>query len=249
MKLHVKDFGSIDKLVIVPKGDEHIGSKFYDQKKDCEIINWCLETRSYVIGMGDNVETATRDSVGAGVFEQDRVVQEQIDLYVELNKPLADAGLLLGLHRGNHELRLYNYGGIDITKIIAGLLGVKYFGDGVAHFFRVGKQTYTMFTAHGNSKAIKPHTKIKAALDYADMVEVDVVAIGHTHQLSHHTRLQYVINKRKRIVERHEKNFVLTGGYLDHWDSYAFRKGYEQLKKGSPKVKFSGVEKRIRVSL
>ena len=249
MKLHKRTFDT-DKLTLCLQGDEHIGSKYHDGELLKRVIDWEMEQDNVaVIGMGDLIECSTRDSVGAGVFEQDEIVQKQLEHAVDLYKPLADSGKLLGLHRGNHEQRVFNHSGLDLTAVMAKMLGIKNFGIGVAHKFRVGNQNYTAYTAHGHSGARMVHTKIKATIDLANMIDVDIYAIGHLHQLSHHVREFYRVNMKKGIVEESSKHFLITGSFLNHWGSYAQQAGYEMARKGSPKIKLSGLEKQIRVSL
>ena len=248
MRLHTAKF-DLDKLVLAFITDIHLGSKYCDRDLLRENLDWVMENDNvYVIDGGDLLETATRDSVGAGIFEQDEIVQEQLEEAKGLYKPLADSGKLLGLHRGNHEYRVFKHSGTNLTKVMAELLGVKYFGDGVLHYFQVGGENYTLYSCHGSSGAKLPHTKIKSCIDLANMVDVEVYMMGHLHQLSHHTREFYNINKRKRTVEKGQKHFVLGGSYLSHWGSYGQMKGYEMMRKGSAKIKLHGDKHVIRVS-
>jgi predicted phosphodiesterase len=249
MRLHTANF-ELDKLVLVFLTDVHYGSKYCDKAKFKKNLEWCMaQPNVYVIDGGDLLETATRDSVGAGIFEQSEITQKQIEDVVELYKPLAEQGRLLGMHRGNHEYRVFKHSGTNLTKIVASMLGVKYFGDGVLHYFKVGTENYTLYTCHGHTGAKMPHTKIKSAIDLSNMVDVEVYVSGHTHQLSHHTRVFYRIDKRSKRVIEGEKHFVLGGSYLDHWGSYGQMQGYEMMRKGSPKIKLHGNEHIIRVSL
>ena len=237
------------KAVLVPMGDSHIGSRYYDSELHREILSWCLDNHAYIIDMGDLVETATKDSVGAGVFEQTEILQGQIEEAIALYEPLAKEGLLLGMHPGNHEARVFKHSGVDITKLMAQHLGVKYFGWGKLHQFRVGQQNYLIYTTHGASGAVMPHTKIRAALRLADMVDADLYCHAHLHQLSHHVRNFYRADLKNKTVVEAQKHFLLTGSFLNHWGSYAHMKAYEPMRKGAPKVKLDGEKKQIRVSL
>jgi len=257
MRLHTAKF-DLEKLVLVYITDIHYGSQYCDKNLLKENLNWIMENPdAYVIDGGDLMETATKDSVGAGVFEQDEIVQEQLESVVKLYQPLAKEGRLLGLHRGNHEYRLFKHSGTNLTKVVAGMLAEKapedkkprYFGDGVLHYFQVGSENYTLYSCHGSSGARLPHTKIKSCIDLANMVDVEIYLMGHLHQLSHHTRVFYDIDKRKRTVVEGEKHFILGGSYLNHWGSYGQMKGYEMMRKGSPKIKLHGKKHIIRVSL
>lgn len=249
-KLNIIDFSDKDKVTIVPFGDNHLGSKDFNLKVFREHIDWVLKYKNtYALFMGDQLETATRNSVGAGIYEQDEIVDKQMQQWVNLVKPLAEAGKVIGIHKGNHEDRLWKDSGIDITRIICRELGVKYLGYTVMHLIRVKKFTYVVYSTHGHSGAVLPHTKIKACIDRGNIADADIYLMGHLHALDHHTRQYYTVDKRRRCVVYKEKHFVLCGSYLDHWDSYAEHAGYEMLKIGSPKLKLSGKEWRIRVSL
>ena len=193
--------------------------------------------------------TATKTSVGAGVFEQDDIVQEQLEKAIKIYKPLADEGLILGNHIGNHEARVYNSSGVNLSKIFSQMLNIPYLGVGAAHILRVGKQSYVLYTTHGSSGARLPHTKIANTIKINQMIEADIYAQGHVHQLSHHVQNFYRVNKRNKTIEEAQKHYVITGSYLQHWGSYAHVKNMEPARIGSPKLKLGGLERRIRVSL
>lgn len=247
-KVNIHTFDT-DKQTIVLMGDEHIGSKFYDSRFHKKIVDWCEEENIPIIMMGDTLETATKTSVGAGVFEQDQIVQEQLEHAVELYKPLAEKGLILGNHIGNHEARVYNSSGANLAKILSTMLGINYLGVGAVHYFKIRKQNYLLYTTHGSSGARLPHTKIANTLKMANMIDVDIYAQGHLHQLSHHTQNYYVVDKRSKTIKEAEKHYIICGSYLNHWGSYAHVGNMEPAKSGSPKLKLSGLEKRISVSL
>jgi hypothetical protein len=248
-KLYVHDYRDLEKLQIVFMGDEHEGSKFYDRDTHIKNIDWCLETKSPIILMGDQMETATKESVGAGVYEQEEIVQEQLEKTFEKYKPVAKEGLLLGNHIGNHEARVYNSSGANLSKILAQMLNINYLGIGAAHYFMVGDQRYTAYTTHGSSGARMPHTKIANTIKMASMIDVEIYAQGHLHQLSHHVQNYYNVNRSKRQVEESQKHYLICGSYLKHWGSYAQISNYEPARIGSPKVKLGGLEHTIRVSL
>lgn len=247
-KVNIHKFDA-DKTTIVLMGDEHIGSKFYDEKTHRQMVEWCYENKAPIILMGDELETATKTSIGGGIFEQSEIVQGQLEKAVEIYKPLADEGLILGNHIGNHEARVYNHSGANLSKILSQMLNVQYLGVGAAHIIRVGNQSYTMYTTHGSSGARLPHTKIANTIKLSNMIDAEIYAQGHLHQLSHHTQNYYQIDKRSKTIKESQKHYIITGAYLDHWGSYAQVASFEPARKGSPKLKLNGEEHRIRVSL
>jgi hypothetical protein len=165
-----------EKLTLTLMGDEHIGSKFYDEDFHKYVLDWCLENNSPIILMGDELECATRDSIGAGVYEQEEIIDKQIEHFYDIYKPLAEKGLILGQHIGNHEARVWKSSGVNLTKMMCRELGHKYLDIGKSHYIKVGNQGYTLYTSHGSSGARMPHTKIQAALRMSDMIDVEIYA-------------------------------------------------------------------------
>ena len=93
--------GPKDYASIVFWGDVHAGHPQADIPKAKEMLDYCLANNIYVLGMGDFIESGTRDSIGDSVYQQKLNPQEQMEFMVEMLTPLAEAGLLLGLHVGN----------------------------------------------------------------------------------------------------------------------------------------------------
>jgi hypothetical protein len=246
--LYVHNYDT-DKVILCPIGDEHIGSKFYDADKHKEILEWCYKEKTPIILMGDELETATKTSVGAGIFEQDDIVQRQLERAVLLYKPLADAGLLIGNHIGNHEARVYQHSGANLSKILADMLHITYLGVGAIHLFNIGNQQYTMYTTHGTSGARLPHTKIANTIKMSNMASVMIYCQGHLHQLSHHVQNYYRVDLEDRTIKEAQRHYIICGSYLKHWGSYAHISNMEPSRIGSPKIKLSGEKHQIRVSL
>jgi hypothetical protein len=238
-----------DKQIIVPMGDIHYKTPQTDMDTVKSILDWGVENDAKFILMGDILETATRESVGAGVYEQSEIVQTQLEDMVKLFKPVAEEGCILGSHVGNHENRVYNSSGLNLSKIFATMIDVPYLGIGAAWMFRVGKETYTAYTTHGHSGARMPHTKIATVIKQNQMINTEIYIHAHLHQLSHHVQNYYEVNKRNKTIEEAQKHYLLTGSFLKHWGGYAQIAGYEPARIGCPKVKLSGLEHRIRISL
>jgi hypothetical protein len=232
---------------ILLMSDEHLGSQEYKQELHEQVLEHAFDAGWYILHLGDGIEAATRNSVGAGVYSQEEIIDRQISDWTALYQPFVDSGKFLGAHPGNHEMRVMNDNGIDVMRQMCRQMGAKYFGVGRAHHLRVGNQTYTMYTTHGASGATKPHTKIKGCLDLEKVIDTDIYAMGHLHQLSHHVRNYYDINKSKRAVEKRAKHFILTGSYLDYPGSYAQVKCMEPARMGSPRLQLNGLENQIKV--
>lgn len=233
---------------IVFWGDVHLGHPQCDERRAKEMLEYCLKHNIYIIGMGDMLECGTRFSIGDSVYQQMLNPQEQMEEMLEWLQPLADKGLILGLHEGNHEQRISKDGGLNIVKNMARELKVPYLGYTMWHYLRVGKQGYVLYTTHGKSGAKFKHSKMKVVTDLAAFVEPDVVAMGHVHEnLVTHFKRMYYDSKAKTVKER--KIFlILTGAYLAYDGSYAQDAGMPPAGLGSPKMVFYANEKRFHAS-
>ena len=159
-------------------GDCHFGANNFNEEMFEDAIEKCLESKIPVIFMGDLLECATRYSVGAGVYEQKKALQDQVEQMVEYLKPLAKAGLIIGMLTGNHCQRAYKEVGIEPTMLMCQLLDVPYLGYTGRVLLSAGKQTYTIFATHGKSNAKKLVTKLNAAANQTTPQVVDVVLYG-----------------------------------------------------------------------
>ena len=227
-------------------GDWHIGAPTCDLELLRENLKKCLDEGIYVIAMGDQLEMATRTSPGTGVFIQDDP-NNQVNIVVELLKPLQDAELLLGMHAGNHEERLSNVAGLNITRLMCQLIGCRYLAHSAFHLLRVGSESYTLYSTHGSSGARLPYSKIKSVLDVFRYIDAEMVLYGHLHGLDHMAQLYQRIDKRSKKVSSLRRHAVLTGSYLRYSGSYAEQKNMPPVPMGSPIVTFYSDEHEMRV--
>jgi len=198
--------------------------------------------------LGDLIENATRDSVGSGVYDQQEIAQEQLEHAVELYKPLADAGLLKSMQPGNHELRCYNQGGINLTRVMAKMLDVQYGGVGIVHYIMVGKERYTVYSTHGGGGSTTPAGKLNAMLRLEKIVNTDLYIQGHVHDTLYQARQFFDFNKSGRHLVKKKKHFVCNGAYLDYWGSYGQVKAYSPTNKGNAQITFDGTKHETKVS-
>ena len=101
-------------IILFPIGDLHIGSPHFDKKELMNQLKLIDENRdkARIIIMGDLAETALKDSVGAGVYEQQENAQQQMMTAKVLLYPYRD--LIDGIVTGNHEERTYKNSGFDL---------------------------------------------------------------------------------------------------------------------------------------
>lgn len=238
-----------DRVQIMPIGDAHLGAKTCKVEMLQETIDFCLKNKIYVIGMGDMIEFATRYSVGSGVYEQEYNPQKQVEVVIDMFKPLQKAGLLIGMITGNHEERCTKETGLDITKIMCDALKCKYLGPGGYLLLKVGKESYTIFATHGSAGGRTFQGKMNGAIKCFNYNDVEIVMYGHTHGLGYNKLEYFSINKKSKTIKSMSKYAILTGSFLDYQGSYAEQKHYQPATPGSPLVSLYGNSHKIYVSI
>ena len=217
-------------------GDVHYGSPQCDTSRFLRMVDYCVKNNVYVVLMGDMIECATRNSVGAGVYEQILPADKQHTDMVEILTPLAEKRLILGSHAGNHEERSYKGDGINIAKALARELKVPFLGDACWQQFRVGQETYTIYSLHGRTGSRFDGTALLALERISTSFYADLVAMGHAHKcINSIVLMQRVVNG---LVREHKKHLLITGAYLKYDRGYGQTFGLPISKLGSPKVKF-----------
>jgi hypothetical protein len=159
-------------------GDAHFGSRQFDKERFLNMLKYCIDNKVYIQLMGDLLEVGTKGSVGAGVFEQTCNADNQFEQMVEWLRPLAKRKLIVGLHRGNHCERVYKDCGVDISKAMARELGVSYLADACWNQFRVGSQTYSIYSMHGRTGSRFDGTALLAVERISTSFFADLVAMG-----------------------------------------------------------------------
>lgn len=217
-------------------GDVHLGSPQCDEERLVSNLKWCLENKCYIFLMGDLCEIATRHSVGSGVYEQTKTADDQHNRMVEYLRPCAEAGLIIGSHRGNHEDRVYKETGFDISKALARELKIPYLADACWSLFRVGKETYSVYSLHGRTGSRFDGTALLAVERISTSFFADLVAHGHSHKcINSIVLMQKVLNG---LVKEHKKHLLITGHYVKYDRGYGQTLGLPISKLGSPKVRF-----------
>jgi predicted phosphodiesterase len=234
--------GSHDELIIAPIGDIHIGSPHFDRKSLQKHLDWIREHKenTRIILMGDILETALKDSIGAGWAEQEQTLMEH--LYIAKNYFYEFRDIIDGIIEGNHELRVYQRSGLLLMKILAEMLNIpdrymKY--QGIIKY-AWNRRAYNVSVWHGTGGGRKTGSSVNRAESQTDTVLCDVYLIGHTHRQHVHNRVMYVPDARNNKLTMMVQYFVNTGHALDHEGSYAEAAGLPPGKKGFPLIYLGG---------
>lgn len=227
-------------------GDVHLGSPQCDVERFKCNVAYCLSHHYYVLLMGDLTETATRHSVGAGVYEQTENAERQHEEVSDILRPLAEANLIIGTLRGNHGERVYKETGFDMDKALARELHIPFLGDACWNQFKVGNETYNVYTLHGRTGSRFDGTALLAVERISTSFFCDLLCHGHSHKcINSIVVMQRVVNG---TVREHKKHLVVTGHYVKYDRGYGQTLGLPISKLGSPKVKFFGDRHDILVS-
>lgn len=236
------------KLILVPLGDIHYGNKYCNLEKLKETIDFVMANdNAYVIGMGDLLEASIVGSPGASVYEQDCFTEEQYNYILELLKPLAKKGKIIGILESNHHFRIYKKTGFNITKAMCDALKVEFLEFSAALKIKVGNINYDVYVTHGSSGSKLTHTRIKSVMDLSRIVSADLYIQGHVHTIAHATDKHYKFNYKNKCLDSITRHYVISGSYLDYEGSYAELKNMTPSNIGTPKIYLNSKEKEITV--
>jgi len=230
-----------DFIQIAPFGDLHNGSPNCDWKKFCRFVNWADEKNIYVYGMGDLFDVILATDKRYNSEERQIPLLRAIDDVERVLKPLAKKGLILGLHRGNHEQKMANIGVGDPVECLCDRLGVKFLGYSAYTMIRSRTKdgysnSLTIYSHHGFFSGRKRGSKINNLEDISQHWDADLYLAGHSHDLFHSKRV--FIN----FYGQRERSFVNTGAFLKTSEigtcNYSERAGYPPQKLGISRIEW-----------
>ena len=226
--------------------DVHLGHHACDECMFLDNVKFVKDRKIPCADLGDLIENATRDSVGAGVYEQEEIAQQQLERAIEIYEPISKQ--IKVMQPGNHEMRTMNKSGINLTRIMARMLKVPYAGAGVMHYLLVGNQRYTGYSHHGGSGATTVGGKLNAIKRPAGFIDADFIISGHLHDCLYNSMDSFYLDKRDKTVKKRTKHLIQNGAYLDWWNTYGQVKAYEPGTKGNALLIFDGNKKDIKVN-
>ena len=227
-------------LCICPIGDLHIGSPHFKEKALLKHLEWIDKNRdnTRIILMGDLAETATKSSVGKGVLEQEYNGQQAMYKAMEYFKPFK--GMIDALVSGNHEQRVDEHAGIDLTLMFAREMGIadKYMGYQGIVKHKVQGSSFLTHVFHGAGGGGTSGGAMNKLEKQANIVFANLYLMGHVHRSFASSRNFYmpvVLKNRMSTITQH---FVCTGHALTYDGSYAEMKGLSPTSLGFPKIFF-----------
>ena len=171
-------------ISILPISDIHMGAKYCDEKQFDRFVEFISSRPNiYTVLMGDLMESATRTSVGLGMYDEKYSLTEQKRVLHEKLKPLADNGKILGAVTGNHEMRPQYFNNNNPMQELCYYMGVPELYLGYQGYIRlkVNDVVYDAMIFHGSGGGATKGGKINAASKPNQIAEVDIYFTGHIH--------------------------------------------------------------------
>lgn len=238
-----KEFG---KFCII--SDVHWGSYFCNQELFKEYVEKIFDEKIPTLFLGDIIEMSNKYSISDGVYKQ-IIPEKQADFLWYLFEEFKKENLILGAAYGNHEKRLFNHMGFEVTRYICSKLNIPYLGTGGWNIFYCGNQSYSIYAIHGKSGSTTKGGKLNAVAKLLHTFQADIAACGHVHELDTYSILVERINKKAKTIEKIPCYVVITGHYYNYEQSYGCEKGYSLTRQGSPFITLGSNERNIKINL
>jgi len=243
-------------LRVIPISDLHYGNPLFSLEhfnKTLEFVN--KHNDVYVVLNGDLCESSLRSSKG-DIYKQVGTPQDQRDWVKEKLLPIKDR--ILGMTTGNHEQRIYNETGIDISKDIAEALHIPYRAEGIILKISFGDNnngtpgrpyTYWIYATHGYGGARTAAAKAVKVERTADFVHANVYIMSHDHVVNVASKVYLIPDNRTHInsdtgfevgaVRAWHKKLVKSNAYLK-WGGYSEMGGFPPVNLETPEIVFHG---------
>jgi UDP-2,3-diacylglucosamine pyrophosphatase LpxH len=233
-----KELTEVKVLVI---SDLHFGNPYCSVKHFLRTIEFIKNNDNvYCFLNGDLLESVTKSSKG-DVYTQKLTPQEQRDAVIEMLKPIKDK--VLGATQGNHEIRIYNETGIDLTQDIASKLEIPYRAEGMLFKLSFGDFNnrtkgkpfvFWSYITHGYGGARTKSAKAVKAERVSTWIHADWYAMSHDHVVNVAPDIYLMPDNRGMIddkgflsgkVTAKREMLIKTNAYL-RWGGYAEMGGF-----------------------
>ena len=190
------------------------------------------------IYLGDGGECVTKFSTG-DVWEQLYNPQQQIDILLDLLRPIKEKGLFMV--RGNHGKRVFKETGMSFDKTLALALGLPYLGVNAFCNLRINNASYDLYLHHGIDSGVSMQSKVNKAEQFRGHINTDSIITAHSHMaqdLSPAALLE-LNNHEQRVDIKLRYQYICGSGY-DSRTGYAVEHGYSPLLPAFIVIKYSG---------
>jgi hypothetical protein len=228
-------------IAIVDSSDWHLDNPLFSLKHILRTVEFIKVTdNARLILGGDLAEAVTKLSKG-DIYHQSRTPQKQRDDIIDILNPVKSK--ILGMVTGNHEMRITNETGIDLSADIAHALGVPYRSEGILLKIMFGSgnsrhddapYTFWGYCTHGYGGARTKSAKAVKVERLSTWVRADFYCMSHDHVVNVAPDLDLIPDNRGTLGEdgfisgkitAHRKMLVKTNAYLK-WGGYSEMGGF-----------------------
>jgi UDP-2,3-diacylglucosamine pyrophosphatase LpxH len=240
---------------LIPMGDVHVGLKCTDLKYFRSMVSWVLSDYDrYVIGMGDYMDSIIHTDKRFDIDLLDKnnnTIEKQIKTVVDLYKPLADEGRLLGMLEGNHEAKLRTHTQNKVLNQICEQLKVPNLGYESMLTLNIQcektkgeyttTQRYGIYATHGSGGSSSRSGRVGKLERLTQIADADLYLMGHVHDCFITSDIRFRICGSKYVPYKYM--CACTGGFLqsrttDETPTYLEQGNFKPLRVGVPKIQF-----------
>ncbi len=242
----------LSEVSIIVLSDLHYGNPYCSIKHFARTLNFILENDNcYCFLNGDLCESSIRTSKG-DIFRQVGTPQDQRDWVIEQLLPIKEK--ILGCTTGNHESRISNDVGLDISQDIASALGVPYRAEGMLFKLSFGDCNndtkgrpfvFWSYITHGYGGARTKSAKATKVERMSTWVHADWYAMSHDHVVNLAPNVYLMPDNRGTVdkdtgflsgkVTAHREMLIKTSAYLK-WGGYAETLGFPPSDLSTPVI-------------
>ncbi len=247
-KILSKEFKQIKVIVL---SDLHYGNPYCSMRHFDRTLDF-IKTNDdvYCFLNGDMLEAVTKVSKG-DVYKQKITPQEQRNEVIDLLKPIKHK--VLGVTTGNHEQRIYNETGIDLSSDIAKELDAPYRPEGMLFKLSFGDGNnntknkpfvFWSYITHGYGGARTKSAKAVKAERLSTWVHADWYAMSHDHVVNVAPDI-YLMPDNRGMVDKYNflsgkvtakrEMLVKTNAFLK-WGGYAESGGFPPSDLATPVI-------------
>ena len=215
---------------LIMLSDLHFGNPYCSIKHFLRATDFIRRNDNcYCYLNGDLCESVIRTSVGE-IYKQVGSPDDQKKQVIEWLLPIKDK--ILGMTSGNHENRIWQSTGVDISRDIAETLGVPYRPEGMLYKLSFGDNNnstkgkpyvFWCYMTHGYGGARTKAAKAVKAERLSYWLYADVFAMSHDHVVNVSPNVSFLPDNRGSVgkdgflsgrVTAHREMIIKTNAFL-----------------------------------
>lgn len=235
-------------IKLVPFYDIHYGLKACNKSKLDAYIDYVCNTEDcYTFLGGDSCETATRESIGLGLLEEELHSGEQRRSLTNKLKPLAEKGKILFGIPGNHEMRSHRFNEDNPMAEICYDLGIPFNIYQSYSIFNVNSVQYNVVAFHGCGNGGSLASKIGAGTRAGSFIAADLYISGHSHTRGMTEDSQIDFSSGATVKNR--RVYVVGGSLVNYFGIYPEQRMMQPSCVGLVLISLDGSTKYVSVTV